>query len=156
MPVWQRLEGRDGHQAGRELLAQAYRERFRREMPEIAVSDRGKPYFADGSVHFSISHTQRHVFCVLEDRPVGIDAEEADREINLMLADRILSEGEMARFTAAADKRLALLRLWVLKEALAKLTGQGWGNWLRETDFDPEDSRIRMIDGCLVAVMTEN
>ena len=156
MPVWQRLEGRDGHQAGRELLARAYRERFGREMPEIAVADRGKPYFADGSVHFSISHTQRHVFCVLEDRPVGIDAEEADREINLMLADRILSEGEMARFTAAADKRLALLRLWVLKEALAKLTGRGWGNWLRETDFDPEDSRIRMIDGCLVVVLTEN
>ena len=156
MLVWQRLEGRNGHQAGRELLARAYRERCGREMPQIAVTDRGKPYFVDGSVHFSISHTKDHVFCALADNPVGIDAEELGREVNLALAGRILSEGEMARFAAAADKRVALLRLWVLKEALAKLSGRGWGDWLRETDFDPQDSRIRVIDGCLVAVMTEN
>ena len=53
------------------------------------------------------------------------------------------------------DKRAALLRLWVLKEAYAKLTGRGIGNWLKSTDFDPEDTRITCIDGCYVAILEE-
>ena len=153
--VWQRLEGRDGHTAGRELLARAFWEVYGREMPEISVTDRGKPYFAGHEAQFSISHTKEHVFCCLAEEAVGIDAEEADRQIDLRLAGRFLSPPEKARWEASPDKRTALLRLWVLKEAFAKLTGRGWGDYLRETDFDPADSRIRCIDGCLVAALTK-
>ena len=84
------LLGRTGHEAGRALLAELYRKATGEELPPIAVTDRGKPYFADGKWHFSISHTHRHGFCVLSENPVGIDAEELDRNINLKLADKIL------------------------------------------------------------------
>ena len=106
-----------------------------------------------GNLHFSVSHTKKHVFCALSDRPVGLDAEEKDREIRLRLAEKILSEPEKRRFEAAADKRDALLRLWVLKEASVKLTGAGLRGYPNHTDFDPGDPRIMELDGCYVAVL---
>lgn len=147
------LRGRTGHEAGRALLAEAYWEATGEALPEIAVTERGKPYFPDSPWHFSISHTKNHAFCVLSDRPVGMDAEEWDRNINLALADKILSPGEKARFDTAADKRRALLTFWVLKEAAAKLSGQGLRGYPNHTDFSLDDPRVREIDGCLVAIL---
>ena len=149
------LQGRTGHEAGRELLARLYREETGAECPAIAVADRGKPYFVSGNLHFSISHTKNHVFCALSDRPVGLDAEEMDRDVNLRLAEKILSQAETVRWEASPDKRAALLRLWVLKEAAAKLSGEGLKGYPNHTDFDPEDPRIMELDGCFVAVFTE-
>lgn len=152
----QMLEGVSGHDAGCRLLAQMYREMTGREMPEILIADRGKPYFRDGSAHFSISHTKRRVFCVISDKPVGIDAEEIDRDIDLHLADKILSENEKSRYEAALDKRQTLLRFWVLKEALAKASGEGLRGYPNKTDCDPFDPRIIETDGCFVAVVQED
>lgn len=153
--AFEALEGRRGHEAGRQLLARVYRDTFGGDCPEIAVTERGKPYFIGGQAHFSISHTQKHVFCALFDRPVGLDAEETDRRIDLRLAEKILSEPEKRRFEAARDKHAALLRLWVLKEASVKLTGEGLRGYPNHTDFDPDDPRIRELGGCYVAVLTE-
>ena len=147
------LSGRSGHQAGRQLLEKLYREQTGEEMPPIAQTERGKPYFTEGQWHFSISHTKRHVFCALAQCPVGIDAEEADREIPLKLADKILSPAEKARFDAARDPRRALLTLWVLKEAAAKYTGEGLRGYPNHTDFSPDDPRVTEDHGCLLAVI---
>ena len=149
---WARLDGRSGHEVGRQLLRELYREETGEDCPEILTESRGKPCFKDSSVHFSISHTKNHAFCVLSTRPVGIDAEEKTREINLRLSEKILSEAEKHRFESAPDKQAALLRLWVLKEAAAKLTGEGLRGYPNHTDFDPKDQRIQEIDGCYVAV----
>ena len=149
---WARLDGRSGHEVGRQLLRELCREETGEDCPEILTESRGKPCFKDSSVHFSISHTKNHAFCVLSTRPVGIDAEEKTREINLRLAEKILSEAEKHRFQSASDKQAALLRLWVLKEAAAKLTGEGLRGYPNHTDFDPKDQRIQEIDGCYVAV----
>ena len=73
----------------------------------------------------------------------------------LRLAETYLSPTEKARFDAALDKSTCLLRLWVLKESYAKLTGRGLGDYLKETDFDPNDPRLQTIDGCFVAILTE-
>ena len=153
---WERLEGRTGHEVGRQLLRQLYREETGEELPEIRIAPRGKPYFEDSALHFSISHTKEHAFCVLSSCPVGIDAEEKGRQINLRLTEKILSEPERVRFEAASDRRDTLLRLWVLKEAAGKLTGEGINGYPNYTDFDPCDSRIQEIDGCYVAVLKEN
>ena len=144
-----------GHEAGRLLLQKLWEEQVGGTLPEIAVTDRGKPYFVDGNLHFSISHTKDHVFCALFTRPVGLDAEEADREINLRLAEKILSAPEKKRFDAAEDKREALLRLWVLKEAAAKLSGEGLRGYPNHTDFSPDDPAIMELEGCFVALLTE-
>lgn len=144
-----------GHEAGRALLAQMYLEHTGSPMPPICLTPMGKPYFLDSSLHFSISHTPKHVFCVLSDKPVGLDAEEADRRINPDLARRILSEKEFSQFQEATDKHLALLKFWVLKEAAAKLSGKGISYPPNQTDFSLDDPRIFMMDGCIIAVMEE-
>lgn len=149
------LLGRTGHDAGRALLKKLYAEHFGDEMPDILVMDRGKPYFPTGTVHFSISHTKRHVFCVLADREVGIDAEELDRIVKPNLAAKILSAGELAQYEAAADKNKALLTFWVLKEAAAKCSGVGLRGYPNDTDFSLDDPRVTERDGCLLAVMTK-
>ena len=147
------LSGRTGHEAGRALLAKLYREATGENLPPIAVTERGKPYFADSPWQFSISHTHCHAFCALGMHPIGIDAEETDRDINLRLAEKILSPNEKAQFDGAEDKRTALLRFWVLKEAAAKLTGEGLRGYPNHTEFSLNDPRVKEIDGCLVAVM---
>ena len=150
---WMALDGCSGHEAGRQLLEELYREKTGEDCPEILIAPRGKPYFAASCWHFSISHTKNHAFCVLASCPVGCDAEEKDRDINLRLAEKILSQTEFDRWEAAADKRDALLRLWVLKEAAAKLTGEGLKGYPNYTEFSLNDPRVKEINGCLVAVL---
>ena len=150
------LAGRTGHEAGRALLEQLYKTHFPGEMPKILIAERGKPYFATGNVHFSISHTKDHVFCVLADREVGIDAEELSRSVNLGLAQKVLSPGELEQYQAAQDKNKALLTFWVLKEAAAKMSGEGLRGYPNGTNFALDDPRVQELSGCLVAVIEES
>lgn len=143
------------HQAGRKLLEQMYVRQYGAPMPPIVKGERGKPYFFGNSVYFSISHTQNHAFCALSSRPIGIDAEELDRQIRPELARKILSPTELARYESSDNKNETLLRLWVLKEALGKCTGEGINGWPVHTDFDPNDPRITIQHGCVVAVIQE-
>ena len=149
------LRGQTGHDAGRQLLAELYRDYTGNDLPEIAVSPRGKPYFSDGKLHFSISHTKGHAFCVLAERPVGLDAEELERKIDLRLAEKILSPAEYAQFLAAEDRSRALLTFWVLKEAAAKATGEGLRGYPKNTNFTLSDPRVFVRDGCVLAIIQE-
>ena len=149
------LCGQTGHEAGRQLLAKLYREETGEDLPEICTTDRGKPFFADSCWYFSISHTPKHAFCVLSRNNVAIDAEELDRKVRLRLAEKILSPFEKEQFDGAENREKALLTFWVLKEAAAKLSGEGLRGYPNHTNFSLEDSRVTEMDGCLVAVMEE-
>ena len=148
---YRKLQGQDPHEAGLSLL----KELCGGILPEIARTRLGKPYFVNDSRYFSISHTPRHVFCVLSDRPVGIDAEERDRDIKLSLAEKLLSPKEYAQFQQAEDKKRALLTFWVLKEAAGKCAGTGMQLWPNDTDFSLDDPRVQELGGCLVAVIEQ-
>ena len=145
------LNGQNPHEAGLALLEELYGG----PLPEILRSTLGKPYFVGVPLHFSISHTKDHVFCALSERPVGIDAEELDRDIDLALAEKLLSPAELTQFRQAADPRIALLTFWVLKEAAGKCAGIGLQLWPNHTDFSLDDPRITQQHGHFVAVMTE-
>ena len=137
------------------MLAELYRRETGEALPSIVISPRGKPFFADSPWHFSISHTRKRAFCVLDRENIAIDAEELDRRVELRLAERILSPGEKKQFEAVADKIRALLTFWVLKEAAAKLSGEGLRGFPNHTNFSLDDPRVREIDGCIVAVLRE-
>ena len=149
------IENETPHEAGRALLAQLYRDTFGGTLPPVAVTDRGKPYFPDNPVHFSITHTRRHAFVALSDRPIGIDAEELDRSVNPKLSHKILSPGEKAQYDAAPDKNRALLIFWVLKESQAKCTGEGLRGYPNHTEFSLDDPRVFEHSGCIVAIIEE-
>ena len=149
--LYEQLNGRNAHATALTLLEKLYGG----PLPEIGRTKLGKPYFVDSPLHFSISHTPHFVFVALSDRPIGIDAEETDRDIKLALAEKLLSPGELAQFQNAEDKRLALLKFWVLKEAAGKCSGQGMQLWPNHTDFSLSDPRVQEIAGCLVATIEE-
>ena len=149
--LYEQLNGRDAHEAGLALVEKL----CGGPLPEICRTKLGKPYFADSPLHFSISHTKNYVFAAISENPIGIDAEELDRNIDLRLAEKLLSANEFTQFEKATDQRLALLRFWVLKEAAGKCTGEGMQLWPNCTDFSLNDPRLQEISGCLVAVMEE-
>lgn len=150
-----KMENSDGHTAAYCLLEQLWRGETGRPLPAIARTEKGKPYFPGEGLHFSITHTKHYAFCALSDRPIGIDAEELGRKINLTLAEKILSPGELRQYEAAADKNKALLTFWVLKEAEAKCTGEGVRIHSTHTDFLLTDDRVQEMMDCLVAVVQE-
>lgn len=149
--LWKKLEGESGHAAGRALLKQA----LGGECPEIALTQRGKPYFVDDPRHFSVTHTPSHVFVAVSERNLGIDAEECDRPVKDTTMRRLLSPAEYARCSACPEPREAFLRLWVQKEAAAKLTGRGLTHDVNKTDFSPDAACVQIIDGCFVAILEE-
>ena len=137
------------------MLTRLYGEATGQPLPPIEVGAWGKPAFVDSDWHFSISHTKKHAFCVLAEENIAIDAEELDRRVNLSLAEKILSPMEKTQFDAADDKNRALLTFWVLKEASAKLSGRGLHGYPNDTAFSLDDPRVRELEGCLVAILTE-
>lgn len=150
------LNGQSGHEAGRALAQKLYQMETGQAMPEIRTAPQGKPYFADSPLHFSISHTSKHAFCAMGYCEVGIDAEELDRQLRPVLLRRIFSPEERVRVLAAEDPHRAALALWVLKEASVKLSGEGLQGFPNGTDFSPDDSRVRLWDGCIYALFLEN
>ena len=148
------LNGRDGHKVGRELLARLYRQATGEDLPAIEMTPRGKPYFPESAWHFSISHTKHFAFCVLSQQNIGLDAEEKGRAVSPNMIEKFTSDSEKSRL--GDDPQDAFLRLWVLKEAQSKWNGRGMGSWLKNTDFDPFDTRIQEINGCYVAVLEED
>lgn len=86
-----------------------------RELPAIALSNHGKPYFpAFPQLHFSISHTEGAALVGLSDAPVGVDVEKV-RPVGprlKALLGKVETDGEA-------------LRRWTCREAHAKRTGQG-------------------------------
>ena len=142
------LNGLDSRVAGQLLLKSMYEELVGGEMPQIAKLSRGKPYFVDSDLHFSITHTKKTVFCALADVPVGIDAEEMSRKV---------SPSELAQYEALAeeDRNDALLRFWVLKEAEVKCSGLGLRGYPNHTNFTLDDPRVTEMDGCYVAVICQ-
>lgn len=106
-------------------------------LPPLGFSERGKPFFKDASLAFSISHTDTLVCLALsETGDIGVDAQTlatpSDR-----LAQRVLSVAEQAVLAAADDIALTFTRFWTQKEALVKQTGEGIARGLSTLDFAP-------------------
>lgn len=85
----------------------------------------GKPTLVDHpDIHFNLSHCRDAVACAVSDRPIGIDVECIDRYRPLLL-DYTMNAQEREQVLGSPDPATVFIRLWTMKEALLKLTGQG-------------------------------
>lgn len=91
------------------------------ELPPIARTDRGKPYFPDRPTHrFSLSHTDGFCLCALSDvGEVGVDAETV-RPRRSGLPAYVFDQAELALFDGTWED---FARLWTRKEARVKYGG---------------------------------
>jgi 4'-phosphopantetheinyl transferase len=106
----------------------------------------GKP-FLEG-LQFNVSHADgKSLIAVNGASPVGVDLEPAARALDVETLPRIVCSGsECTKISRlpAADRPLALLRIWVGKEAFLKLTGEGLSRPLSQLDV--AELPVRFID----------
>ena len=113
------------------LLKRALREEYGiTGNPVFAYGEHGKPMLVNHpDIHFNLSHCREAVTCVVSDRPVGIDVEGVGSYCE-SLVRYAMNEREQHAILAAENPALAFTRLWTMKEAHLKLTGEGLGHAL--------------------------
>ncbi len=95
--------------------------------PEIKKTDRGKPYISDSSIQVSISHSDNAIFIGISDNPIGIDTE-MPRSFSEYAVKRLFSDAEQ-NYISSGDQDINSTELWTKREAVCKLTGEGFSDW---------------------------
>ena len=117
----------------------------------------GKPYLkSDPAICFSLSHTKEiHTVAVSLKKNVGIDVEKPERVEDMeAVARQFMSREEYKILQTLTDKHKETFfyRCWVIKESLAKASGRGIGDFLRdfsginELDFEAVHTLITHFD----------
>lgn len=112
---------------------------------KVSVTEKGKPYFTDyPDIHYSVTHSKSSAACVLFDKPVGIDME-GHRADSCSVAKRFFSAHENIWIEEGAsqeERDRRFLRLWTLKEAYSKMTGEGIAACLNKIYFKSEGNTL--------------
>ena len=85
----------------------------------------GKPYIASHpDIYFNISHCSGAVACVFADSPVGIDIQEC-RKVTPSHIRKICTEAEAESIMASQSPMDEFCKIWTIKEAISKCSGEG-------------------------------
>lgn len=90
--------------------------------------EKGKPYFVDIPLYFSISHCEDYVFCVFSNQEVGADIQYEKPIQEAHMVQRFFAPREKTMWENCTDpkaQKKMFYRLWTRKEAYAKLFGNG-------------------------------
>ena len=124
------------HEQGRKTCAAVYlllceglrKEYGITELPVFEYGEHGKPSIVGHpDIFFNMSHCREAAICVLSDVPVGVDVESI-RSYNESLARYTMSDAEMELIEKAERPDVEFIRLWTLKEAVLKRSGEGIRN----------------------------
>lgn len=97
----------------------------------------GKPRFASLPYHFSITHSRDLCAVALCKENVGLDLEFIDASRNVeSLSKRFFSPEEHSKIFESKSAAWDFFALWVKKEALAKLSGEGLASICRGQIID--------------------
>ena len=94
-------------------------------------SQNGKPFVEGADFHINYSHSGVFAAASVSEYPVGIDIETRGR-VNTGAARKFASEKELSFI---GDSPLNFLKIWTLKEAYFKCTGEGIGGNLKSVEF---------------------
>ncbi len=128
------------HELGRKTCAMAYlllceglrKEYGITERPVFEYGEHGKPAIVGHpEIHFNLSHCREAVICVLSDQPVGVDIESI-REYKDTLIDYTMNDKEVEQIMQSERPDIEFIRLWTMKEATLKLSGEGINNNLKD------------------------
>lgn len=106
--------------------------------------ERGKPYFENIPLFFSISHSGEYVLCAVSRRELGADIQKIQSADVLKLAKRFFSESECRTLEGCEshrERQRLFFGFWTRKEAYGKLTGEGLAATLREDMRSAEEQR---------------
>ena len=115
---------------------------------QIECSERGKPYFCDLPLFFSLSHSGDYAACALADYEIGLDIQ-VIREANETLCNRFFTEQERLFLKNGIESDRVFTRIWSMKESYLKAVGDGLARPLTSfsvslnTESLENDSRVR-------------
>ena len=111
-----------------------------RDSFKIERTATGKPFFPNcGSLYFNLSHSGEYAACVLADHEVGVDIQKVQGAAAVRrIAPRILHTAE----AAYREEESMLYRIWTIKEAYVKATGEGIRRDFREIRIDFEKETV--------------
>lgn len=90
----------------------------------IERTEKGKPYFLNSNVHFSISHSEDIWAVAFGDTEVGFDIQHMRLADYNGIAKRFFTIGEVSYIKEHGKE--AFFDIWAMKEAYGKLTGEGF------------------------------
>ena len=140
------------------LLRKALREMYGiHDAPVFEYDANGKPsILGHPEIFFNLSHCRKAVACVVADSPVGIDVEETCR-FSDSIARYTLDDEEYESVVKVDNPSQAFIRLWTMKEALLKYTGEGLRrdikSVLRLSPANKVEFLTELHDGYVVSVV---
>ncbi len=118
------------------------------EKAEIKTKEKGKPYFENVPVHFSISHSGQMWICLMAEFEVGADIQEEKDVKAPDIAGRFFTGDEADYINLrGAD---AFFDIWVRKEAYIKYTGNGISEGLDSFSVLEGDSFAEKVRGAYI------
>lgn len=99
---------------------------------EICRTGKGKPYFKELPLQFSVSHTDDLWVCLISAgrNPVGVDIQKVKESRQEKVAEKYFTDDE--KECMKQNGKDAFFKIWTRKEAYAKYTGQGLTRELAE------------------------
>ena len=105
---------------------------------QIFRTRRGKPYFKEVPIEFSVSHTGNLWVCLMDLEPVGVDVQEIRECRSDKIAERYYTQDEQAYALAMGES--GFFQIWTRKEAYAKYTGTGLSQEMKRFSTLRDDS----------------
>lgn len=135
---------RYAHFTALDLLSAALAEDWRIFNCRIIREENGKPKLVHPRLFVNISHCQGLAICGISTVPIGVDAE-PPRSIKERMISRICAENEISFLLQSKNPQYDFSRLWTLKEAYGKCTGDGIRLPLATIAFDCSGDTIRFL-----------
>ena len=141
------------HELGRKTCAAAYlllceglrKEYGIEEKPLFCYGQHGKPALVGHpDIHFNLSHCHDAVVCALSSKPVGIDVESVSH-YKESVARYTMNDEEMEQILQAERPDVMFTRLWTMKEAVLKLSGEGLRDNLKSVLTDADEIIINTV-----------
>lgn len=86
----------------------------------------GKPYLADGSCHFNLTHSENVAALAVASQELGLDVEDRTRRVEYFaLGKRFFAPAEALELERSAHPREFFFEIWTAKEAYIKALGDG-------------------------------
>lgn len=119
----------------------------------ISLGEHGKPQ--SDEFYFNLSHSGNMVLCAVSKKLVGCDIEKIETP-TLRIAKRFFTENENKYLEKFEENQKAeeFFRLWTMKEAYVKMTGEGLTCSLKEFEIHIDDMiqiyRNQSLQNCCV------
>lgn len=104
---------------------------------EFKYTENGKPYLENCPFNVSLSHSNEYVLVGISKNEIGVDIQEVS-DIDENALDYLFSEKDWDFYSKSKRKTDVFYKIWTLKEAFVKMTGEGITKKLSSIQIDEE------------------